>query len=93
MAARLLKEGRIHEGCWILLQYDVYGREQDMEQLWAGDVSWDGRLCVMAFGEADRGQSAKNGQASALLSASIVHQASAGPMEEDSQKTRFLHHA
>ena len=57
----LVEQGFLHEGCWILVQYDSYSREQDMEQLWGNDISWDGRSLAMVFGEAKRGESVKTG--------------------------------
>lgn len=57
----LMEEGYIYEGCWILIQYDGYCREQDMEQLHGSDISWDGRSLAMVFGAAERGESVKTG--------------------------------
>ena len=57
----LIEQGHLHEGCWILVHYDSYAREQDMEQLWGADISWDGRSLAMVFGEAKRGESVKAG--------------------------------
>ena len=57
----MIAEGLVYQGCWVLCQYDAYGREQDMEQLWGADISWDGHTMALVFGEAARGASAKTG--------------------------------
>ena len=61
IALRMLAEGHVYEGAWILTQYDVYGREQDLAQLRGGDVHVDDRSVAMIFGEASRGESVKTG--------------------------------
>ena len=45
----------------MLIQYDTYGREQDMEQLRAEDISFDGKHVALMFGVSARGESVKTG--------------------------------
>ena len=67
-AVELIREGHVYEGCWVLCQYDSYGREQDMEQLWGSDISWDNSTLALVFGESERGQSAKTGHNPGVVS-------------------------
>ena len=46
----LLVNGFIVEACWALVQYDCYGREQDMEMLRSADVDFDGSQVSVTFG-------------------------------------------
>ena len=61
IAEHMFEHGHIHEGCWVLIQYDTYGREQDMDQLRGEDVHVDDRSVALVFGEASRGESVKTG--------------------------------
>ena len=61
IAVEMIRKGFLYQGAWVLCQYDVYGREQDMEQLDTSDISYDGQHMGLVFGEAARGQSAKTG--------------------------------
>ena len=61
IASHLLENGHVYEGCWVLIQYDTYGREQDMDQLRGSDVHVDDRSVALVFGEASRGESVKTG--------------------------------
>ena len=62
VAVEMLREGHLLEGCWVLCQYDTYGREQDMEQLCGCDIAWDGRTMALLLGASARGESVKTGQ-------------------------------
>ena len=61
IAIFLLANGCIQEGCWALIQYDAYAREQDIEQLAPADVLFDGKQVALEFGVASRGESVKTG--------------------------------
>ena len=61
VAVEMVRAGYLYHGAWVLCQYDVYAREQDMEQLRSDDVAFDGKRLALVFGEAARGQSAKTG--------------------------------
>ena len=61
VAVSLIGNGFVVVGVWVLLQYDVYGREQDMEQLATDDASFDGTRLALLLGVAARGESAKTG--------------------------------
>ena len=43
IAVEMVRKGFLYQGAWVLCQYDVYGREQDMEQLDTSDISYDGQ--------------------------------------------------
>jgi hypothetical protein len=63
----LIESGYVYEGCWVLCQYDVYGREQDMEQLQGADVHYDGKTMAIELGQAARGESVKTGHNQGVL--------------------------
>ena len=46
---------------WVLIQYDIYGREQDVEQLQVGDLSFDGSRLALLLGASVRGETTKTG--------------------------------
>ena len=61
VAIWLVEGGETLAGCWVLCQYDVYGREQDMEMLNGSDISFDNKVMSLTFGESSRGESVKTG--------------------------------
>jgi hypothetical protein len=66
-AIDLIESGYVYEGCWVLCQYDIYGREQDMEQLHGADVHYDGKTLAIELGQASRGESVKTGHNQGVL--------------------------
>jgi hypothetical protein len=67
VAIDLIESGHVYEGCWVLWQYDIYGREQDMEQLHGADVHYDGKTLAIELGQASRGESVKTGHNQGVL--------------------------
>ena len=61
IAVTMIAQGHLPHGVWVLLQYDIYGREQDVENLWDADMLWDGSKLALQFGVAARGSSSKTG--------------------------------
>ena len=61
IAADMFAEGELIEGVWVLVQYDAYAREQDLDQLQTSDVSYDSVKVALVFGVSDRGESVKTG--------------------------------
>ena len=61
LACYMLTKSLFLEAAWILVQYDCYAREQDMESLREQDVAWDGSHVAVSFGVASRGESVKGG--------------------------------
>lgn len=61
IAVNLMASGCTEEAVWVLVQYDVYGREQDMQQLHVEHVSCDGHRVALLFGDSARGLSSKTG--------------------------------
>ena len=61
IALYMLEHGYYLEAVWTLAQYDVYGREQDMEMLKVADIVWDGQCVALAFGVSSRGEEVKTG--------------------------------
>ncbi|CAK0837709.1 unnamed protein product, partial [Prorocentrum cordatum] len=61
IAIYMIEQGHYVEAHWTLTQYDVYGREQDMEMLRIGGVVWGGQCMALAFGVSSRGEEVKTG--------------------------------
>jgi hypothetical protein len=61
IAVNLMATGCTEDAVWVLVQYDVYGREQDMQQLHVENVSFDGSRVALLFGDSSRGMSTKTG--------------------------------
>ena len=57
LACYMLTKSLFLEAAWILVQYDCYAREQDMESLREQDVAWDGSHVAVSFGVASKGGS------------------------------------
>ncbi len=63
----LIENGLVYEGCWALCQFDMHGREQEMEQLQGADIHWDGKSLDLELGQAVRGESVKTGHNQGVL--------------------------
>lgn len=61
VAIALIASGLLFEGCWVLMQYDSYAREQDMEMLRGPDVTFSSGVVALSFGVSTRGESVKTG--------------------------------
>jgi hypothetical protein len=61
IALDMVQQGSVLEACWVLTQYDIYGREQDLEQLKFEDVHYDGKVMALDLGVSARGESTKTG--------------------------------
>ena len=63
VALWLLSHDEEEAGFWVLVQYDVYGREQDLEMLKTHDVVWDPsrREVALMLGVAERDEEVKIG--------------------------------
>ncbi|CAK0835831.1 unnamed protein product [Prorocentrum cordatum] len=73
IAIYMIEQGLYVEAVWTLTQYDVYGREQDMEMLKIADVVWDGQCRALAFGVSSRGEEVKTGtNQGAVMRRSVV---------------------
>ena len=59
--------GRLEEGLWVLLQYDLYGREQDIAMARGCDIDYDRRGLAFTLGVASRGESVKTGTYQGVL--------------------------
>jgi len=58
------EQGRLYEGVWVWAQHDVYGREQDLEQVTRPDIfidPLDDTKVALRFGTRSRGLSSKTG--------------------------------
>ena len=91
IAIYFFESGLLDEAIWTLVQYDVYGREQDMEMLREADIIWDGRCVGLLFGISARGEEGKTGSnqgvvvrrgtvANVLLAMKDVKKHSTGPI-------------
>jgi hypothetical protein len=61
IAVCMISHGWVEAGLWTIIQYDIYGREQDLEQLCAEDVASDGQRVSLDLGVAARGETTKTG--------------------------------
>ena len=50
VAGQLLRNHQVRSALWLLLQYDIYGREQDIEQLQPADLAFDGQVLALTLG-------------------------------------------
>ncbi|CAE8588660.1 unnamed protein product [Polarella glacialis] len=61
IGCEMIAQGHVIEGVWTLVQYDIYGREQDISQLQTDDLHCDGTQMALDLGVRSRGESTKTG--------------------------------
>ena len=62
IAQQLLRKAEPYAAAWVLVQYDLFGREQDVECLFPADVVQSEGQVAVVFGVSARGETVKTGR-------------------------------
>ena len=59
VARELIRQDEIYAAIWVILQFDICGREQDVESLFPADIVQSGGEYALVFGVSARGETVK----------------------------------
>ena len=62
VARELIRQDEIYAAIWVILQFDICGREQDVECLFPADIVQSGGEYALVFGVSARGETVKTGR-------------------------------
>ena len=62
VARELIRQDEIYAAIWVILQFDICGREQDVECLFPADIVHSGGEYALVFGVSARGETVKTGR-------------------------------